>query len=811
MAKINHNNHLNTIDSLFTDAKNRGVLHLQSSAGLVSGRNILIGEQEHINFGSLGYLALETDQRLKHGAIDFVRQFGTQSVMSRTYINTSIMDALEEAVTQMFGARALVYSRASTAHISLIPTLVEREDAIVLDQQCHFSIQTASQLQRQKGVTIEMIKHNNLDMLEAKIKELRNTHQKIWYMADGVYSMFGDVAPMPELIALAEKYPQLWLYVDDAHGMSWCGTHGNGYVLREHEMYHKLVLVSTMAKGFGAHGGIAVFPNDELYRKVKVFGGPLSYSLPLSPADIGACLASAKIHLSPEIYDMQKELLDRIEFCNQLLDATDLPVISNPETPIYFIGMGQPKVGYNMVSRLLNEGIYLNPSFFPMVPAKATGLRFGLTRNHTKDDIRKLVEAIEHHFPKALEEEGRTADQVRRAFRLPVEQDGVLPLRKAKAGLRVQYKRSIAELDAAEWNQMMAGFGTVDAAGMAFLEEAFSGNEKAEENWDFHYFIIRDEKGSPVVATFFTEGVFKDDFLADASVSRQIELKRKQQPHYLSTRALFSGSMMSEGTHLYIQKGHSKWQDALLQLLDEVGELQERLGLKKVMFSDFLATDTALAQVFIRSGYFKIDMPFCNVLRDLTWEDESAFLKSLSSNGRRNVKKEALAFRHCYEVEVKQNLSEEECAYCYQLFLNVKHRNYALNFYDYPENLLEVMSEHPNWEFIVLHLKPEFDRREAPKPVAALWCYKGAEHYSPMIIGMDYAYNETYKVYKQALYQTVMRARSLEVNKVYLGFSADTEKKKYGAVQIAKVAFAQAKDNFNLEVIESMGVAKVSG
>jgi len=811
MAKINHNNHLNTIDSLFTDAKKRGVLHLQSSAGLVSGRNILIGEQQHINFGSLGYLALETDDRLKEGAIDFVRRFGTQSVMSRTYINTSIMEALEAAITQMFDAKALVYSRASTAHISLIPTLVDRNDAIVLDQQCHFSIQTASQLQRQKGVTIEMIKHNNLDMLEAKLKELRNTHQKIWYMADGVYSMFGDVAPMAELLALADKYPQLWLYVDDAHGMSWCGTHGNGYVLKEGELYHKLVLVSTMAKGFGAHGGIAVFPNDELYRMVKVFGGPLSYSLPLSPADIGACLASAKIHLSPEIYDMQKELLERIAFCNELLDATDLPVISNPETPIYFIGMGQPKVGYNMVSRLLNEGIYLNPSFFPMVPAKATGLRFGLTRNHTKGDIKKLVGAIEYHFPKALEEEGRTSDQVRRAFRLPLKKNTVLPLRKVEDGLRVQYKRSIAELNAREWDEMMASFGTVDAAGMAFMEEAFSGNEKAEENWGFHYFIIRDQKGVPVVATFFTEGIFKDDFLADASVSRQIEVKREKDPYYLSTRALFSGSMISEGSHLYVRRTHPKWQDALQRLLDETGELQERLGIKKLMFSDFLASDTALAQIFMRSGFFKIDMPYCNVIEDLNWENEDAFLNKLGRTHRKNVKKEAVAFKHCYKVEVKQHLSREECAHFYELFLNVKRRNQGLNFYDYPENILEVMSKHPNWEFIVLSLQPAYDDREVSKPVAALWCYKGAEHYSPMIIGMDYSFNETYKLYKQALYQTVMRARALDMQKVYLGFSADTEKKKYGAVQIAKVAFAQAKDNFNLEVIESMGVAKASG
>lgn len=814
MAKINHNNHLNTIDSLFTDAKNRGVLHLQSSAGHVSGRSILIDGNERLNFGSLGYLGLETDQRLKDGAIDFVQRYGTQSVMSRTYITTSIMEELEAAITQVFGAKALVYSRASTAHISLIPTLVDRDDAIILDQQCHFSIQTASQLQRQKGVTIEMVKHNNLDMLESKIKELRNTHQKIWYMADGVYSMFGDVAPMPELIALADKYPQLWLYVDDAHGMSWCGARGRGYVLKDMDLYHKLVLVSTMAKGFGAHGGIAVFPNEELYRKVKVFGGPLSYSLPLSPADIGACIASARIHLSDEIYSMQQELLHKMDYCNGLLNVSGLPVISNPETPIYFIGMGQPKVGYNMVSRLLEEGMYLNASFFPMVPVKSTGLRFGLTRNHTEDDIKKLVDAMVWHFPKALEEEGRTEQQVRRAFRLPIKPEPVLPLPKStmgREGLHLQYERSIAALNAEEWNGMMANFGTIDADGMAFMEEAFSGNDKPEENWDFHYFIVRDGDGKLVLATFFTEGIFKDDFLADASVSKQIEEKRIQDPYYLSTKTLFSGSMISEGSHLYLDKNHAQWQNALQYLLHEVGELQERLQVKKVMFSDFLATDESLAEVFMQSGFFKIDMPYCNVIKGLNWKDKDAFLAGLSGMNRRNVRKEAIAYEHCYTVEIKQTLSPEECAYFYQLFLNVKRRNYGLNFYDYPQRILETMSNHKNWEFLILRLTPELDSREDHQAVAALWCYKGATHYSPMIIGMDYRFNQAYKVYKQALYQTVLRAKALGVKNVYFGFSADTEKKKYGAVQVAKVAFAQAKDNFNMEVIESMGVSLGTG
>ena len=124
--------------------------------------------------------------------------------------------------------------------------------------------------------------------------------------------------------------------------------------------------------------------------------------------------------------------------------------------------------------------------------------------------------------------------------------------------------------------------------------------------------------------------------------------------------------------------------------------------------------------------------------------------------------------------------------------------------FDYPKNILKKLSKHPNWEFIVLKLKPEFDTRAERKAVAVMWCYKTKTHISFMIIGMDYSFNKEFKVYKQAMYQVLKRARMLGLQRVYLGLSADFEKRKYAAVQHTRVAYLQTKDNFNMEVIESM-------
>jgi hypothetical protein len=107
---------------------------------------------------------------------------------------------------------------------------------------------------------------------------------------------------------------------------------------------------------------------------------------------------------------------------------------------------------------------------------------------------------------------------------------------------------------------------------------------------------------------------------------------------------------------------------------------------------------------------------------------------------------------------------------------------------------------------LILRLKPEHDLRPDNPAVVAGWCYRGPQHYSPMILGMDYQFLDSHKIYKQAVYQVVLRGRELGARRIYLGFSADLEKRKVGAKQVAKVAFVQSKDNFNSEVIESYAI-----
>lgn len=809
MAKINHNNSLDTIDDLFTDAKQQGIMHLLTDIDKMSDRKLFISNKELLNFGTCGYLGLELDQRLKNGAIEFVQRFGTQFSVSRAYLTSGINIQLESYLSQMYeGSPVIVFSSTSTAHISVIPTLIKHDDSIILDQQVHMSVQTAAQLLRQKGVPIEMVRHSNMEMLERLIQQLCKTHKKVWYMIDGVYSMFGDLPPMDDLLYLLDKYEQLHVYVDDAHGMSWHGKNGTGYLYSKAAKHPKIILVTTLAKGFGVMGGLAVFPDEETCRKVRIFGGPLGYSHPLTPALIGSAIASAKIHLSDEIYLMQNELRESIIYCNQLLEKTELTVVSNPLTPIYLIGLGQPKVGYNMVKRMLDEGFFVNPAIFPAVSIKNTGLRFTITRHVQKKDIEALVEAMVYHYPKALQQEDRTIEDVRKAFKVESKSAVALPenttINNRNSELTLRVEKSIQSVDKSEWDKLLGENGSFDWEGLLSLEDAFKNNPKPEENWDFYYFIIRDKNKQPVIATFFTSSIFKDDMLALEGISIQVEERRKEDPYYLTSKTLTMGSMLTEGNHYYINRNHPLWKDAFNLLLEKTAEIQEAIHANSILLRDFDKGDTELKELFVKEGFAPINMPNSNVFENIKWNTEEELLGTLSARNRNHVRTDIFRYAQVFEVEHKQQLTTEEAEHFYSLYLNVAHRNRGFNMFLYPKDILVKLSRHPNWEFMVLKLKPEFDSRPERKAVAVGWHYVTKTHFAPMIIGIDYNYSSMYKVYKQALYQVLKRARTLNLSKVYLGLSADTEKRKLGAEQYPKVAYLQTKDNFNLEVIESM-------
>ncbi|MEZ7506049.1 aminotransferase class I/II-fold pyridoxal phosphate-dependent enzyme [Flavobacterium sp. Arc2] len=801
MAKIKHNSFIDTVDEVIAGAKKEGVLHLYAEDQILNGRTLQIKGQKMFHFGTTGYLGLEQDIRLKDAAIAAIQNYGTQFPLSKTYISNPLYNELESKIETMYGIPPIITKNSTLGHLAVIPTVVRDEDGVILDHQVHWSVQNACQLLKIRGIPVEMIRHNNLNMLEDKIKYLATRCNKIWYMADGVYSMFGDFAPIPNLMELCKKYPQLHLYFDDVHGMSWRGKNGTGYVLDIlKNLPDNVLLFGTLSKTFGASGATLLCTDNRLRGKIKNFGGPLTFSAQLEPASVAAAIASADIHLSTEITSLQCDLSEKIEYFKSLLEKTTLPMIDLNNSPVFFLGTAMPLTAYKMVQKLFNEGFYVNPAIYPAVPIKNTGIRITLSRHNQKEEIKALVEAMEFHFPQALEESGNSLHKVKKAFGI-METIPQIEDEEPKSNFIVQYETSIKKIDKQNWNNLLGKQSTFDWEGLSFLENAFSNTNSPENNWEFHYYVIKDKNEIPILVTFFTFGLWKDDMLAPESISLQLEEKRKQNPLYLTSKVLGMGSLFTEGNHCYINKTHPLAEEAIVLLLQQVEIVYHKLDADMLVLRDF-EEDQQLNRIFHNQGFLKINMPETCIIQNSKWNSTEEFSATLSSRSRKHFFKEIVPFEQAFNIVIKDQLSDEELEQAYYLYQNVKNNNHAINTFTYPIKVFKKMESNRQWEFILLYLKNK-EKKEITNPlIGILFCYKNTEHtYVPALIGMDYSYAKEFQLYRQLLFQAIKRARYLNLSKIDFGVSATFEKRKLGATIIPKVAYIQARDNFSMELM----------
>lgn len=808
-----HNAFVETIDQIVTDGVNKGILHLHNEDNKLTGNKLVLKGKEVVNFGSCSYLGLEFDPRMITASKQAIEDYGTQFSESRAYVSIKLYKELEELFCSLFEASCIVTPTTTLGHIAAIPVLVNDDDAIILDHQVHNSVQTAVNLVKPRGVHIELLRHNRMDLLEERVKVLRQKHKKIWYLADGIYSMYGDGSPVEEVYNLMDKYPELHYYVDDAHGMSCYGKHGRGYVLNQRPMHRKMILATSLAKAFATGGAVLVFPDKELARKVRTCGGPLITSGPMQPATLGAAIASAKIHLSDEIYEMQEDLQENIKYANLMLKKHHLPVISSLNSPVFFVGVSLPKMGYNMVKRMLNEGYYLNLGIFPAVPMKNTGIRFTITRLHTFSQIEQMIATMAQHFPLAMKEEGISLEQIYRAFKMQMPEEAMLQNELNaildQGQLKTGHYKTIGDIDKTEWDMLLGERGTFDWEGLQFLEKSFSGNELEEDNWDFDYLIIRDLSEKPVLATFLTTALWKDDMLSPAEISLQVEERRKTEPYYLTSKVISIGSLLTEGEHLYLDRTSPLWKGAMQLLFQKIAELQEKYKANNIMLRDFSSNDSELDAFLVDNGYFRVAMPDNHVIENVDWMDKEGYQNKLSYNSKRHVKRYILKQEDKYETEIIKQGTEEDIKGWYELYLKVKNSSMELNTYTLPMKLFENIAANKNWEVISLKLKPEFDKRKQRKPIAVVFNYITKENYNPMMVGLDYSFQKEFMCYRQALYTSIIRAGQLKTKNINLGVTASLEKQRLGAKASPMFAYMQTKDNYNLEVLGSMSVSGV--
>jgi 7-keto-8-aminopelargonate synthetase-like enzyme len=804
-------------DEVITDGVRRGMLHNLAEDERLDGRTITVHGRPLVNFGSCSYLGLETHPAMRAGVVDAVERYGTQFSSSRAFLSAPAYGAAERALTALFGRETILTPSTTLGHLAALPTVVESGDVLLLDHQVHHSVQTAAKLVQCQGTKVELIPHNDLRTLQRRLDQYRRDHRRVWYAADGLYSMYADFAPIDALNELVAANDHLWLYIDDAHAFSWMGRHGRGYALENLSplALTRSVVAGSLNKSFAAAGGAITFPDAETRRQVFTVGGPLIFSGPVQPPMLGAVLASARLHLSEEVAARQTRLTDVIRLFNRLAAENGLPVVSPSEAPIRCVGAGRPEVAYNLTGRLRDAGFFVDTATFPAVAAKRSGARIALTAHHTDDDVVNLVEALTEALPRALADEGDDLTTLQRAFsrqlagrpvtlrspgaHVPAARSGVEPCR-----LRLEQHTTIDAIDRAEWDAMLGGRGAFDWQGLRALEDAFGGAAaEPEHRWAFHYWIVRDPAagGRPVAATFFTTALWKDDMLAAPHVSVDVERRRADDPYYLTSTVVGMGSLLSEGDHLYLDRA-GDWRSALRLILAAARAEEDSVGAAAVVLRDLPDGDAELHEVLLGEGFARVPV-MDTWTRPIDFTGDADFLAGLPKKARYHQRTKVLAWEGQYRVDTyaggtaeAASLSGAQRDHLYRLYRDVHARNLELNVFPLPRRLLDAVLSRPGWELVTLTLHDGPD-----EPVAFALQHIGGEHVQPLFVGLDYRYVASHHAYQQTLWQAVRSAQRHGARRVFFGMSADLQKSRFGASRERRWVYLQSTDGFHHDVL----------
>ncbi|MBE0650288.1 MAG: aminotransferase class I/II-fold pyridoxal phosphate-dependent enzyme [Bacteroidales bacterium] len=380
-------------------------------------KRIIIKGEKFVTFSLSDYLMLMHDERIKNGAIEAIKNNGFNLSISREYMRMELTDQAEDILSKVFGNPVVLYPKTTLAHIGAIPLLIEKNDAVIFDHHAHSTMGMAVEMIRARGTHVEIVRHNNLEQLEDKIKELRKTYKKIWYLADGVYSMHGDVFPAKEIEKLLDIYEEFYVYVDDAHGVSWVGPNGAGYVLSQIKQHPKMILAVSFGKGFGAGGGAIVCPNEEMKKLLVYLSGPLMFTGPLESSTLGGLIASSKIHLSNEIVVLQKKLANLLDYFYDKVEEMGLPLADHTRTPTAYFPGGRPETMFEIGKFIFDNHMTCTAGLYPAVAINNAGIRIQITLYQEKSDIDNLLQAIQDGYAYLSKEKGISIEDILKRFK----------------------------------------------------------------------------------------------------------------------------------------------------------------------------------------------------------------------------------------------------------------------------------------------------------------------------------------------------------------------------------------------------------
>jgi glycine C-acetyltransferase len=346
-----------------------------------------------INLASNNYLGLTTHPKLREAALEATRKYGVGSGAVRTIAGTmKIHMELEEKIARFKNVEAcVVFQSGFAANAGTVSAILGKEDFIVSDELNHASIIDGARLSRAK---ILVFRHKDIAHAEEQLASIKDQPGRRLLITDGVFSMDGDIGPLPALCDLAEKYGAIMM-VDDAHASGVLGRNGRGTIDHFHVHGRVDIQVGTLSKAIGALGGYVCGSReliDFLYHRAR----PFLFSTSHPPSVAATCLAAF------DVLEQEPERIERLwentRFWKKELGNLGFNIggVNTPasETPITPIIIGDGRLTMEFSRELFKEGVFGTGIAFPTVPEGKARIRTIMTATHTQDQLDEALQVL---------------------------------------------------------------------------------------------------------------------------------------------------------------------------------------------------------------------------------------------------------------------------------------------------------------------------------------------------------------------------------------------------------------------------------
>ncbi|MDX8450588.1 aminotransferase class I/II-fold pyridoxal phosphate-dependent enzyme [Mesorhizobium captivum] len=379
----------------FRQARDQGLIDVYGRSA--KGRTILLERGDYagkavVDFVRCSYLGLDNHPDVIAGAVAAIEQYGSLHwSCARTRLNFGLIGDLEKDLSDLFDARVIAYSSVLAANMGALPLIASghltggRKPLMVFDRLAHATLTFHKSVVAEETQVVT-IPHNGLDELE----RLCQQHDVVAYICDGVYSM-GGAAPVDALRDVQARYG-LFLYIDDAHGISLFGHQGQGYARSRlsGEVGDRTIIAASLGKGFGASGGLIMLGTAHQESLFRNFAVAHAFSASPNLAAVGAALGSSRLHRTSEPDARRRKLWDNVRLFDSILPTAQ----TDEQLPIRVVEIGDEQEAVSAGRVLLEAGFYVSVIFFPTVARGKAGLRICITASHSDDEVRQVASAV---------------------------------------------------------------------------------------------------------------------------------------------------------------------------------------------------------------------------------------------------------------------------------------------------------------------------------------------------------------------------------------------------------------------------------